>query len=700
MRDNEAEAIELVASLVPRHGVIAEIGSLLGRSSWIWAKSADPSVTVHCFDPWEQSGAGGNFGKLAHEHGQRFNNAQFLANTADCENIRAHQGYSPNDFLDWTVPVDLFFEDAVHADPVLSRNLEFWSSHLKPDGIACGHDYISRFPDVCRGANQLARRLGRSLRLIGSFWLLLPDVVERSEDWRVRAALGQLTALQGAPTSASHPNESSAPAAPGPGQIGDKVAAKRIIAGVPSFAYDIIFYPPGLPATLVHGEPLTIRGQLRNSSRAVWRVTLGAEMVLEFGCELWDSGGHKIAVDRAIVDGNEIVPGQILRFDLQLSTARAGLGPARFMIDLLYRHIAWFGAVGGKPVEATINIVSAQYVHAIDPAIPVADPTFFKQHIPENSPTTTLRLGVTEQQSYVVTAGGADIPVRSMLTSYELAMLYASARYHVNGQGKIVDLGPSTGVGTHIFAQGVRDNPAVASKAQTIYSYDLFLLENMRHFLEEADDNKTESTFWRFQQINQDYTNEIVPVPGDFLKMSWTGEPIEVLFVDLAKTWDLNTHVVTNFFPFLIPGHSLLIQQDYVHVGEPWIALTMEYLDEYFEFLYFIYGASAVYRLKAAIPKRVLETDLRTLPLAEVDRLFERARAKAPAAVAEVLKTCQATIHVERDELEGARRLLQSVRLDIPRLPHPADDFVTAIRPNLAAATRWFERKDKLAPKI
>ena len=52
---------------------------------------------------------------------------------------------------------------------------------------------------------------------------------------------------------------------------------------------------------------------------------------------------------------------------------------------------------------------------------------------------------------------------------------------------------------------------------------------------------------------------------GNLLALDWTGGPIEILFIDLAKSWDLNRWVLTKTFPRLIPGHSVVIQQDWVH---------------------------------------------------------------------------------------------------------------------------------------
>jgi hypothetical protein len=104
----------------------------------------------------------------------------------------------------------------------------------------------------------------------------------------------------------------------------------------------------------------------------------------------------------------------------------------------------------------------------------------------------------------------------------------------------------------------------------------------MRHFLPSEYDNGTVSIFQRFLELNRDFQESIVIAPRDFLQMSWGGYPIEILFIDLEKKWKLNKHVIANFFPHLFPG-SIVIQQDYVHFGEPWVALTMEYLEEYFD---------------------------------------------------------------------------------------------------------------------
>ena len=45
--ERELWAIEAMAKSVPPGGVVVEVGSYLGLSSYAWAKSVDPSVTVY-----------------------------------------------------------------------------------------------------------------------------------------------------------------------------------------------------------------------------------------------------------------------------------------------------------------------------------------------------------------------------------------------------------------------------------------------------------------------------------------------------------------------------------------------------------------------------------------------------------------------------------------------------------------------------
>lgn len=167
----QLRAIETIATLVPEGGNVVEVGSLFGKSSYAWAKSVNSSVQVYCVDPWE-----GNEGirPLEKRLNIKYGIEQFKAYTKDCDNITALKGYSPRDFIKWDKAVDLYYEDAVHTNPVLRQNLEFWVSHLTPNGIICGDDYRPRFADVVCEVRKLAHKHRRKLIIVDFFWCLLP----------------------------------------------------------------------------------------------------------------------------------------------------------------------------------------------------------------------------------------------------------------------------------------------------------------------------------------------------------------------------------------------------------------------------------------------------------------------------------------------------------------------------------------------
>jgi hypothetical protein len=92
---------------------------------------------------------------------------------------------------------------------------------------------------------------------------------------------------------------------------------------------------------------------------------------------------------------------------------------------------------------------------------------------------------------------------------------------------------------------------------------------------------------------------------GDILEQEYP-EKIEIMFLDVCKTDKVN-FAMQKLFSRLIPGKSILIQEDYIHGWHPYIKLTMGYLaaGEYFEFLGCV-SPSLVWLLKKPIPPDVL----------------------------------------------------------------------------------------------
>ncbi len=273
-----------------------------------------------------------------------------------------------------------------------------------------------------------------------------------------------------------------------------------------------------------------------------------------------------------------------------------------------------------------------------------------------------------------------------MLSPYELALLRAVAQENYQGWGEIVDAGPLLGASTNMLAKGLAANSQVADKSKRIFSFDLFLRDdpqdsipdrfglslqgNLHDTLRDVP-NLTNSVFDEFLHVNRDYLDNIYLSPGDLLLHRWSGAPIEILFVDLAKTWKLNEWVVQNWFPCLRSG-SIVIQQDYIHFYEYWIAITMEVLAEFLHPVDYVFGASAVFVCDREIPRESLAACVRIMDVDKQLEYLDCAIHKAPASAAEVLKCAKAFCLLDHDRVADAEQLIEQVRTDVedPDRPH------------------------------
>jgi predicted O-methyltransferase YrrM len=185
MPESELRIIEQVARTIPRYGQMVEVGPYCGRSSWCWAKSADPTVTVTCLDIWNPTdhpyyppavigGQEGNADFGVAENLERvygtLENFQYY--TRDCDNIVAIRGASPHDFQKWSEPLDLVFLDGVHHNPIFWEDLNFWFWKLRPGGLCCGDDFARSHPDTVWSVHDFTKNHGLSFFVRGRLWFI------------------------------------------------------------------------------------------------------------------------------------------------------------------------------------------------------------------------------------------------------------------------------------------------------------------------------------------------------------------------------------------------------------------------------------------------------------------------------------------------------------------------------------------------
>lgn len=165
---DELAFLAALAKSVPAGGHIVEVGAFYGRSTTAMAR-ANPAASITSIDTFEDVPWTARYA-AQYKDVPRFSLSAFESYTQNLPNVQALAGPSPQVAADWATPIDLYFEDAVHGNPGLKQNIAFWTARLRPGGIACGHDYNRRFPDVKTEVDALAARWNTSVSVVGSLW--------------------------------------------------------------------------------------------------------------------------------------------------------------------------------------------------------------------------------------------------------------------------------------------------------------------------------------------------------------------------------------------------------------------------------------------------------------------------------------------------------------------------------------------------
>ncbi|MBN8632627.1 MAG: hypothetical protein J0L76_17455 [Rhodobacterales bacterium] len=179
------------------------------------------------------------------------------------------------------------------------------------------------------------------------------------------------------------------------------------------------------------------------------------------------------------------------------------------------------------------------------------------------------------------------LAVPTMLTPEE-GRLYHWLGRRAQGVGATVDLGAYAGGSAARLLSGLE----VSGPVFHLHSYDRF---------------RSSRTFWaRFmpdEPLPEAEDADLLPVVrrhlapweghvtlhvGDIGEMRWTGGPVEILAVDAAKGSAMADHIAAEFFPALVPGRSILVQQDYLMAVQPWLPAQMVALRDCFLPLAFV----------------------------------------------------------------------------------------------------------------
>lgn len=143
-----------------------------------------------------------------------------------------------------------------------------------------------------------------------------------------------------------------------------------------------------------------------------------------------------------------------------------------------------------------------------------------------------------------------------MLNLEELRMLRWLTSSYYAGQGAIIDGGCFLGGSTISLAEGLRDS----GRADKIDTYDLFIAdEESASFYGNGQFVAGGSFRAQFDANVRPYVDLLTIHAGDIRRDPWNGGPIEIFFVDIAKTVSINDMLVSSFLTSLIPNRSIVV---------------------------------------------------------------------------------------------------------------------------------------------
>jgi hypothetical protein len=136
------------------------------------------------------------------------------------------------------------------------------------------------------------------------------------------------------------------------------------------------------------------------------------------------------------------------------------------------------------------------------------------------------------------------------------------------------------------LAEGLAANLKIKDHEEIVYAFDKFTADddyvvNCLHTFGECVEASSSFLPIYLQTVSM-HLKRIKILEGDLLEHHWYGYPIEILFIDIAKTEDLNKYIVRSWFPALIPEVSIVVHQDWHMPYLPYIIVSMALLSSFF----------------------------------------------------------------------------------------------------------------------
>ena len=186
----------------------------------------------------------------------------------------------------------------------------------------------------------------------------------------------------------------------------------------------------------------------------------------------------------------------------------------------------------------------------------------------------------------------SDAQIPGMITGEE-RRYYSWISQFYTGQGEIVELGPWLGCSTFYIIGRLAKNPNFKGKKLHVYD-DFVWRSGWMDRSYPGDDRPRDHEDFKYLfdkfiapvrefisakrsrlstgELEEDYGKVINPYDklGEIPPLRWETDPVEILFVDVGRTIDVNEAWWRVFFPHFIPNKTLIVMQDWqTHKGVP-----------------------------------------------------------------------------------------------------------------------------------
>lgn len=194
-----------------------------------------------------------------------------------------------------------------------------------------------------------------------------------------------------------------------------------------------------------------------------------------------------------------------------------------------------------------------------------------------------------------------------MLSREERQMYLWLAENWDDEDNALIDLGAFVGGASASMAEGRRR----AGRTGRVHAYDRFgageqLKEAFLYPLGVAPFDGVD-ILPLAQRLLSPWAPNVQFHKGDIEDQTWRGGTISVLGIDAAKSPGALDRIAEIFYPSLIPGRSIIVQQDFLHWKVPWIAAHMQRMLHWFRPVACCPGNSVLFLCQVLVDHHALE---------------------------------------------------------------------------------------------